>query len=189
MHLPPLEPPVQAGYFASGDVAIAPDAIIGAGTVLVAEPGSRLEIKSGACLGLGCVLRARGGLLRVDQGAILGAGVLVVGVSLIGSHACIGPSCTLYNSSIQPGQILAPGSLIGQSVAAVRGTGHPSRSGRSTQPSDPTQKPKSVTRLEEDAPSQQPPQPAGGTLATPQRVIGLEQFYRIRQAMFPTDSP
>lgn len=188
MHLPPLEPPVRAGYFASGDVAIAPDAIIGVGTVLVAEPGSRLEIKSGACLGLGCVLQARGGLLCVEQGAILGAGVLVVGASLIGANACIGSSCTLYNISIQAGEILAPGTLLGQSGSVQTG-GQAFRP--SAVPASPreTQKSKPLTTLEEDAPPQPSPQTANGTLVTPQRVIGLEQFYRIRQAMFPTNSP
>jgi carbon dioxide concentrating mechanism protein CcmN len=185
MHLPPLEPPVRAGYYASGDVAIATDAIIGAGSVLVAAPGSRLEIKSGACLGLGCVLQARGGLLCVEKGAILGAGVLVVGASLIGANACIGSSCTLYNISIPAGEILAPGALLGQ-TGSFHQSGH---TGFSTAAPAPAQKSKPLTTLEEDAHPNQRSQTPNGTVDKPQRVIGLEQFYRMRQAMFPTNSP
>ena len=114
MNLPPLQSPISASYHASGDVAIATDAVIAPGVVLMSDPSAQIIVGSGACLGLGVVLHANQGAIVIEAGASLGAGVLVVGSCRIGTQACIGASTTLHNASVPPGQLVAPGSLLGQ---------------------------------------------------------------------------
>ena len=78
-----------------------------------AEPGSRISIAAGACIGLGVILHAREGTLEIEAGVILGAGVLVVGAGKIGANACIGAGTTLIDPCIDKMQIMPAGSLIG----------------------------------------------------------------------------
>jgi carbon dioxide concentrating mechanism protein CcmN len=113
MHLPPLSSPVLSGYYSSGDVSIAGDVVMGSGVILRANPGYSIRIQAGVCLGLGVILHASEGNIIVAAGAILGAGALVVGWAEIGQRACIGSAVTLMNVSIAPGQMVAPGSLLG----------------------------------------------------------------------------
>lgn len=99
--------------YQSGEVTIDPSAAIGLGVILQAPPNSKIIIAAGVCIGMGTVLHAADGILEIEAGAILGAGVLVVGAGKIGTNACIGSATTILNCSIEPGQVIAPGSLIG----------------------------------------------------------------------------
>ena len=97
----------------SGDVVVNEGAAIAPGVILQAEPGSRISIAAGACIGLGVILHAREGTLEIGAGVILGAGVLVVGAGKIGANSCIGAGTTLIDPCIDQMQIMPAGSLIG----------------------------------------------------------------------------
>ncbi len=95
----------QVDLAASG--AIAPDAILGA------DPGCRLVIGPGVCLGSGVLVRASHGDLVIEAGASLGLGVVVVGRGRIGRNACVGSNSTLINPEVADRQVLAPDTLLG----------------------------------------------------------------------------
>ncbi|MEN9230045.1 MAG: hypothetical protein Q6L68_03990 [Thermostichus sp. DG02_5_bins_236] len=103
----------ETRYFVSGEVHIEAGAGIGAGVLLRANPGCRIQIGRGVCIGMGSILHAHGGSLIIQAGATLGTGVLVIGQGTIGSNACIGSETTLLNCSILSQQVIPPGSLIG----------------------------------------------------------------------------
>jgi carbon dioxide concentrating mechanism protein CcmN len=109
-----LQPALDSNSYIQGDVTIDPGAVIAPGVLLQAGPNSRIIIGAGACLGMGVILQAYEGTLEIQAGASLGAGVLVVGSGMIGSNACIGTTSTLLNPSIEPSQVIAPGSLLGE---------------------------------------------------------------------------
>jgi carbon dioxide concentrating mechanism protein CcmN len=62
---------------------------------------------------MGAILNAYQGAIEVEAGAILGAGVLMVGQGKIGDSACIGASTTILNASVDAMTVVPPGSLIG----------------------------------------------------------------------------
>ncbi len=109
-----LQPALDSNSYIQGDVTIEPGAVIAPGVLLQAGPNSRILLRAGACLGMGVILQAHEGTLEIQAGANLGAGVLVYGSGKIGSNACIGTTSTLLNPSIEPSQVIAPGSLIGE---------------------------------------------------------------------------
>lgn len=113
MHLPPL--PLSSNYYVhtEGEVSIDPSAAIGSGVVLRAATDSKIIIGAGVCIGIGSILTASQGILEVEAGANLGAGVLMVGKGKIGTNACIGALTTIWNASIEPWQVVPPGSLVG----------------------------------------------------------------------------
>ena len=113
MYSPPLQPLCNPQSYVSGDVTIDPSAIIGPGVLLAAEPNSRIVIAAGVCIGMGTIIHAQEGSLEIESGAVLGAGVLVVGAGKIGANACIGSSTTLLHSSVESKQVISSGSLIG----------------------------------------------------------------------------
>lgn len=167
MHLPPLEPPTSDRYFASGEVTIAANVVIAPGVLLIAEAGSRIEIASGVCIGLGSVLHARGGAIVIQTGALLAAGVLIVGSSVVGRQACLGPSTTLMDVSVEAGGVTAPGSLLSATTMShpaseTAGTAAPQSSETSTE-----------TRS-----------PQTSAIAPPTKVYGKEQFLRMRKSLF-----
>ena len=77
-------------YCTSGDVTIFPGAAIAPGVLLQADVGSRIVIRAGVCIGLGCVIHASHGTITINDGANLGAGVLLIGDVTIGARACLG---------------------------------------------------------------------------------------------------
>ncbi|MBD0343074.1 MAG: carbon dioxide concentrating mechanism protein, partial [Microcoleus sp. Co-bin12] len=85
MYLSPLQLSSNSQILMSGDVVVNEGAAIAPGAILQAEPGSRISIAAGACIGLGVILHAREGTLEIGAGVILGAGVLVVGAGTIGT--------------------------------------------------------------------------------------------------------
>ncbi|MGQ9838533.1 MAG: hypothetical protein ACUVRV_11390 [Cyanobacteriota bacterium] len=103
----------ETHYFISGEVHVEAGASIGAGVLLRANPGCRIQIGRGVCIGMGSILHACGGSLTIEAGATLGTGVLVIGQGTIGSQACIGSETTLLDCSILSQQVIPPGSLIG----------------------------------------------------------------------------
>ncbi|NJK40473.1 MAG: hypothetical protein HC934_02260 [Acaryochloridaceae cyanobacterium SU_2_1] len=76
-------------------------------------------ISSGVCIGIGVILKAYDGNIEIDSGVNLGAGVLIVGSVKIGGNACIGESTTIFNTNIQPMQIVPAASLMGNSGRQV----------------------------------------------------------------------
>lgn len=113
MHVPSLQPVTNAHFCVSGDVTIHPTAVIAAGVLLQADPNSRILVGAGVCLGMGTVLHAHQGTLEVEAEVTIGAGVLIIGAVKIGSSACIGAASTIWNRSIEPGEIIPPLSLLG----------------------------------------------------------------------------
>lgn len=113
MYSPPLQPLCNSQSYVSGDVTIDPSAVIGPGVLLTAEPNSRIVIAAGVCIGMGTIIHAQEGSLEVGTGAVLGAGVLVIGAGKIGANACVGSCTTILYSSIESKQVISPGSLIG----------------------------------------------------------------------------
>ena len=119
MYLSPLQLSSNSQILMSGDVVVNDGAAIAPGVILQADPGSRISIAAGACIGMGVILHAREGNLDIGAGVILGAGVLVVGSGTIGANACIGAATTLLDPCIPQMQILPAGSLIGDSSRQV----------------------------------------------------------------------
>jgi len=104
---------------------ISPDAILGA------DPGCRLVIGPGVCLGSGVLIRASQGDLVIDTGASLGMGVLVVGRGRIGRYACIGANSTLINPEVADRQVLAADTLLGDPFVPQSNTTSNGRGGAS----------------------------------------------------------
>jgi carbon dioxide concentrating mechanism protein CcmN len=113
MDLPSLELIHDCYLYTSGEVVVHPSAAIAPGVLLQADPGCRLIIAEGVCVGRGSILHASGGTMELQAGATLGTGVLIVGSSTIGIGACIGSMTTILHSSVLPQQSIPPGSLIG----------------------------------------------------------------------------
>src|SRR6476661_125945 len=113
MYLSPLQLSSNSQILMSGDVVVNEGAAIAPGAILQAEPGSRISIAAGACIGLGVILHARDGILEMAAGAILGAGVLVVGAGTIGANAYIGAGTTLLIPRIANMHIMPAVPLIG----------------------------------------------------------------------------
>ena len=115
MKFPPLQPISNTEYYVNGDVTIHPGAAIAPGVLLQADPESQIIIGAGACIGMGAVLHAYQGVLEIGESANIGTGVLIVGAGKIGINACIGSMTTIFNSSVESGAVLPPGSLFGDS--------------------------------------------------------------------------
>jgi len=115
MSVPPLQlrPISTSHYYLSGDVTIQDGAAIAPGVLIQADPNSRILIQRGACIGIGSSLHAYHGTLEIGEGANIGAEVLLIGQVTIGANACIGSASTILNCSIESGQVIPPGSLIG----------------------------------------------------------------------------
>ncbi|MBD2100455.1 transferase [Leptolyngbya sp. FACHB-261] len=120
MPLRPLQLPSDPRSYISGDVTVDPSVGIAPGVMIQAAPNSRIVIAAGVCIGMGSVLHAREGTLVIEAGATLGAGVLVVGQSKIGANACIGSATTIINSSVAAGEVVPPGSLIGDTSRQLK---------------------------------------------------------------------
>jgi carbon dioxide concentrating mechanism protein CcmN len=192
MHLPPLQPPIAAGYCVSGAVVIAPDAIVAPGVVLMADPNSQITIASGVCLGLGVILHANGGRIAIEMGATLGAGVLIVGAVVIGRGATIGPSSTIYNHSVASHQLVPPGSLLGEREMGSREMGSGGKTAEADPWSDSAAEPPAQTgssfagssSTESTTSSTPTPEPARPP-KEPGIVYGKDAFLQMRGAMFP----
>lgn len=119
MHLPPLRLISDAHFCISGNVRIHPSAVIAPGVLLQADADSQIIIAAGVCIGAGTVLHVTQGNLEIEEGASLGASVLLFGSGRIGANACIGSRVTIFNSSIDSDQVIKSGSLIGDPSRSV----------------------------------------------------------------------
>ncbi|NJL90173.1 MAG: transferase [Coleofasciculaceae cyanobacterium SM2_1_6] len=114
--MPLLQPPsINKSHFCVlGDVRIDDSAAIAPGVILQADTNFSLTIGAGVCIGMGTILHAHQGNLEIQTGAVLGAGVLVVGAVTIGANACIGSTTTIWNTHVDPEGVIIPGSLVGK---------------------------------------------------------------------------
>jgi len=160
MYLSPLQLSSNSQILMSGDVVVNEGAAIAPGVILQADPGSRISIAAGACIGMGVILHAREGNLDIGAGVILGAGVLVVGAGTIGENACIGAATTLINPCIDKMQIMPAGSLMGDTSrqAAAEEATAAAPTAAPTSPETPEATTPPVDRPIE--PIDDPPQPA-----------------------------
>lgn len=163
--------------YQSGEVTIDPSAAIALGVILQAPPNSKIIIAAGVCIGMGTVLHADGGILEIEAGAILGAGVLVVGAGKIGSNACIGSATTIFNCSIEPGQVVAPGSLITDNSRSVD---EPPAANHTT----PEQTPEVVTASTQPQPDQTVQPEPESTSATPV-IYGKASLTQLISTLLP----
>lgn len=123
MTLQPLHPVDDRQSWISGEVTLDPTATIAPGVLLQADPGSRITIGPHVTIGMGAVVHAcQGGQIVLEASAHLGAAVLLIGAVRVGRSACIGPSTTVLNQSIAPGQRIAPGQYLGDSDLGDSGT-------------------------------------------------------------------
>jgi carbon dioxide concentrating mechanism protein CcmN len=113
MSVPPLRPSYDFDSYISGEVIIHPSAVLAPGVILQAAPNSKIIIGSGVCIGMGSILQVHEGTLEVEAGANLGAGLLMVGGGKIGANTCIGAATTIFNCSVESGQVIPAGSVLG----------------------------------------------------------------------------
>ena len=202
MYLSPLQLSSNYQILMSGDVVVNEGAAIAPGVILQAEPGSRISIAAGACIGLGVILHAREGTLSIGAGVILGAGVLVVGAGTIGTSACIGAGTTLINPCIDQMQIMPAGSLIGDTsrqASAEATAAAPTAAPTSPETPEATTPPVAPP-IEPPAPAQTPPQTPPETAAdapestapeppqpgeTPTILYGQAHINRLLGTLFP----
>src|SRR4028119_2335323 len=163
MYLSPLQLSSNSQILMSGDVVVNEGAAIAPGAILQAEPGSRISIAAGACIGLGVILHAREGTLEIGAGVILGAGVLVVGAGKIGANACIGAGTTLIDPCIDQMQIMPAGSLIGDTSRQA------SAEATAAAPTAPTSPETPEATMPPVAPPNEPTSPAPTPPPTPPR--------------------
>lgn len=113
MYLPPLQPVSNSDIRVCGDVTIHPTASIARGVILQAAPNSSIVIEAEVCIGMGAIINAYQGSIKIESGAILGSGVLIIGAGKIGTNSCIGSSTTIFNASVSPLTVIVPGSIVG----------------------------------------------------------------------------
>ncbi|HEY9880149.1 MAG TPA: hypothetical protein V6D29_16960 [Leptolyngbyaceae cyanobacterium] len=170
-------------YYVHGDVDIDGEAAIAPGVILVAEPGSRLIIARGTCVGADAIIRARQGNLVIEPEASIGSGALVVGWGRIGAQACVGSGSTLLNPQLPPRTLVAPRTL----------TGEPSRSAEAssnglTQEGLPEAKPEPLipeeaTSIEDIAEANGHNSNGNGSGVS--HVYGREQVQQLLETLFP----
>ncbi|MEH2260057.1 transferase [Nostoc sp.] len=108
--------------YISGEVTIHPSAVLAPGVILQAAINSKIVIGPGVCIGMGAILQVHEGTLEVEAGANLGAGFLMIGKGKIGANACIGSATTVFNYSVEPGQVVPPGSILGDTSRQIAQT-------------------------------------------------------------------
>ncbi|MEH2236481.1 transferase [Nostoc sp.] len=108
--------------YISGEVSIHPSAVLAPGVILLAAVNSKIIIGPGVCIGMGAILQVHEGTLEVEAGANLGAGFLMVGKGKIGANACIGSATTVFNYSVEPGQVVPSGSILGDTSRQIAQT-------------------------------------------------------------------
>jgi carbon dioxide concentrating mechanism protein CcmN len=119
IYLPPPQPTLNKDIRISGDVEIHPTASLASGVILQAAPNHKIVVGADACIGMGAIINAAQGSVEIGSGAILGAGVLIIGASKIGSNCCIGTSTTIFQSDVAAMVVIEPGSIIGDGSRQV----------------------------------------------------------------------
>ena len=113
IYLPPPQPILNKDIRISGDVEINPTASLAPGVILQAASNSRIVIGADVCIGMGVIINACKGSVEIGNGAILGAGVLIIGESKIGNSSCIGTSTTIFRQNVASMAVVEPGSILG----------------------------------------------------------------------------
>lgn len=116
MSVPPLRLDTNFDSHISGEVIVHPSAVIAPGVLLQAATNSKIVIGPGVCIGMGSIIQVNTGIIEIEAGVSLGAGFLMVGAGRIGVNACIGSATTVFNCSVEPGQVVAPGSVLGDTT-------------------------------------------------------------------------
>ncbi|MEO0847380.1 MAG: hypothetical protein AAFY50_13250 [Cyanobacteria bacterium J06648_1] len=119
IYLPPPQPTPNKDIRVSGDVEIHPTASLASGAILQAAPNRKIVIGADVCIGMGAIVNAAQGSVEIGNGAILGAGVLIIGASKIGSNCCIGTSSTIVQADVEAMAVIEPGSILGDSSRKV----------------------------------------------------------------------
>ncbi len=119
MSVPPLRLSDNFNSYISGEVIIHPSAVIAPGVILQAGQKGKIIISSGVCIGTGSILQVHEGTLEIGANANLGAGFLMVGPGKIGENACIGSATTIFNGLVAPGEVVPPGSILGENSREV----------------------------------------------------------------------
>lgn len=186
MYIPPLHPSSNLNSYVSGDVTIDPNAAIASGVLIQANPNSRIVIGAGVCIGMGSILHAHEGTLEVEAGVTLGAGVLVIGKGKIGANSCIGPTTTILNPSIEPGQVIVAGSVIGDKSRQSEVTGEAIAGVASSTPSPPSASSQSQSLPPNSLPTDNSqPTPRTPELTNNNKVYGQAHLDRMLSTMFP----
>ena len=113
IYLPPPQPILNKDIRISGDVEIHPTASLAPGVILQAASNSQIVIGADVCIGMGVIINACKGSVEIGDGAILGAGVLIIGESKIGNSSCIGTSTTIFRHNVASMAVVEPGSILG----------------------------------------------------------------------------
>ncbi|NEQ20398.1 MAG: transferase [Microcoleus sp. SIO2G3] len=196
MHLPTLPPINNSHVYVEGDVCIDASAAIAPGVILRAAPDSKIIIASGVCIGMGSILHAYQGSLEIGAGVNLGAGVLVIGNGKIGANACIGAATTIWNSSIEPGQVVPGCSVIGKQGRQVTDVSSAASSSVPVQPPEtpdsaslngqvpPTKAVSPSTTVEDSEIEPQAPKPNSDAGTS---VYGQGNLNRLLKTLFPHD--
>ena len=124
IYLPSPQPTINKDIRISGDVEIHPTASLAPGVILQAAPEHKIIVGADACIGMGAIINAAQGSIEIGSGAILGAGVLIIGASKIGSNCCIGTSTTIFQSDVATMVVIEPGSIIGDGSRQAEKNSH-----------------------------------------------------------------
>jgi carbon dioxide concentrating mechanism protein CcmN len=117
MQLPPVHSVSVSEYFVSGNVIIHETAVIAPGVILEAAPDCQITIDAGVCIGLGSVISAHAGDVKIQEQAAIAPGCLVIGPVTIGRTACLGSRSTIFQQNIDAQALIPPGSLLMGRVA------------------------------------------------------------------------
>jgi carbon dioxide concentrating mechanism protein CcmN len=150
MSVPPLHLSNKFESYISGEVTIHPSAVLAPGVILQAAVNSKMIIGPGVCIGMGSILQVSEGTLEVEAGANLGAGFLMVGQGKIGANACIGSATTVFNCSIEPGTVIPPGSILGDTSREIEDTQQPAAAPNNGAHTSSEQQPEAENSLEPD---------------------------------------
>lgn len=197
MHSPSLELVNDCHIYISGEVIVHPSAAIAPGVLLQADPGCRVTIAAGACIGQGTIVHAHQGTIAIEAGAILGSGVLLIGHGSIGVNACVGALTTIIDGSVAPDQLVPAHSLIGDASRqlTVEPAPEPAPAPASPAPNASTgTAPDKPPKPEADASKQSPPKSSSLASKALTQVYGQTYVERIMITMFPhrqslNDSP
>ncbi|QHV01654.1 hypothetical protein [Synechocystis sp. CACIAM 05] len=123
MQLPPVHSVSLSEYFVSGNVIIHETAVIAPGVILEAAPDCQIIVEAGVCIGLGSVITAHAGDVKIQEQAAIAPGCLVIGPVTIGATACLGSRSTIFQQDIDAQVLIPPGSLLMNRVADVQTVG------------------------------------------------------------------
>ncbi|AIE75334.1 MULTISPECIES: hypothetical protein [unclassified Synechocystis] len=120
MQLPPVHSVSVSEYFVSGNVIIHETAVIAPGVILEAAPDCQVTIDAGVCIGLGSVITAHAGDVKIQEQVAIAPGCLLIGPVTIGQAACLGSRSTIFQQNIDAQALIPPGSLLINPIADIR---------------------------------------------------------------------